>query len=161
MRLPGVTINIQDSDAEAELKDKALILHYLTQAKGTLLSGKLIAYSELKEGAVYFPSFHKRAIKPLIDYFGSKPEKLLEVSSNLNGQSVDYGDIAVTIPAFARVPITLVLWKGDEEFPPNANILFDSTVLDYLSVEDINILCQTIVWHLIKILQSESKITKL
>ncbi len=73
---------------------------------------------------------------------------------------MNYGDIAVTIPAFSRVPITLVLWRGDDEFPPNANILFDSTILDYLSAEDVNVLCQTIAWQLVKSFQNRSNINK-
>jgi hypothetical protein len=68
----------------------------------------------------------------------------------LGGIQAGYGDVAVTIPAFNRVPITLVFWKGDEEFPSNGHILFDSTVLDYLSAEDINVLCQSITWYLVK-----------
>jgi hypothetical protein len=134
------------------LSDKILILHYLIRAQGTPLSRRMIAYQELPEGVVYFPSFFKRAVKPLIDYFGRSPELLLKVSGNLGGYRADYGDMAVTIPAFSRVPITLVIWKGDEEFPPNGNILFDSTVSDYLFAEDINVLCQTITWQLVKLL---------
>ncbi len=152
--LPEIRITLENDNSEVELRDKILILHYLTQAKGTPLSRKIITYQELQEGAVYFPSFFKRAIKPLIDNFGQAPNLLLKVSSKLGGYRVDYGDMAVTIPAFDRVPITLVIWKGDEEFPPNGNILFDSTILDYLSAEDINVLCQTIVWQLIKFLKT-------
>ncbi len=151
--LPDITISLQNSDEQAELKDKILILHYITQAKGTPLSNQLIAYQEFEEGATYYPSFMKRSIRPLIEYFGSNPEKLLETAAELGGYKANYGDLAVTVPAFSRVPITLVLWKGDEEFPPNANILFDSTILDYLPVEDINVLCQTIAWQLVKILK--------
>jgi hypothetical protein len=151
--LPNINISLADGDTQVELRDKILILHYLTRAKGTPLSNRQIAYQELGEGAAYFPSFTKRAIKPLIDNFGSNPEKLLEISAELGGYKVNYGDAAVTIPAFSRVPITLVLWKGDEEFSPNANILFDSTILDYLSVEDVNVLCQTLAWQLVKSLK--------
>jgi hypothetical protein len=68
-----------------------------------------------------------------------------------------YGDVSVTIPAFSRVPITIVVWKGDEEFPPSASILFDDTVLDYLSAEDINVLCQTVTWRLVKSLKSKPR----
>jgi hypothetical protein len=152
--LPDIDISLPETNEKVELRDKILILHYLTLAKGTPLSHNLIAYQELKEGSTYFPSFTKRAVKPLIDYFGLAPERLLEVIGELGGYRVNYGDLAVTIPAFSRVPITLVLWKGDDEFPPNANILFDSTILDYLSPEDVNILCQTIAWQLAKKLQS-------
>jgi hypothetical protein len=152
--LPGIDIRLQNSDEPVELRDKLLILHYLTLARGTPLSNQLIAYQELREGATYYPTFVKRAVKPLIDYFGQTPEKLVDLSRDLGGFKTAYGDTAVTIPAFSRVPITLVLWRGDEEFPPNANILFDNTILDYVSAEDINVLCQTIVWHLVKSFQA-------
>jgi hypothetical protein len=148
--LPGITIRLEGSAADVELRDKILILHYLTRAHGTLPSNKVITYQELRQGATYFPSFFKRAVQPLIDYFGRSPERILEASKELGGRPATYGDVAVTIPAFTRVPVTLVLWKGDQEFPPNGSILFDSNILDYLSVEDINVLCQTITWFLVK-----------
>lgn len=153
--LPEIVVSLHNSTESIELRDKVLILHYVTQARGTPLSNNLITYQELKEGSTYYPSFFKRAIKPLLDCFGEAPERLLEASTVLGGQQSSFGDISVTIAAFVRVPITLVIWKGDEEFPPNANILFDSTILDYLSVEDINILCQTIVWCLTKSVQAK------
>ncbi len=158
--LPDITIEPQNNNEKVELRDKILILHYLTRAKGTPLSNNLIAYQELQEGATYYPTFIKRAVKPLVDFFGPNPEGLLDISKELGGYRVNYGDLAVTIPAFSRVPITLVLWKGDEEFPPNANILFNSTILDYLSAEDVNVLCQTISWHLAKSLQNRADINK-
>lgn len=152
--LPDAAVSLLDGYGSVELRDKILILHYFTGAKGTPLSGHLIAYNELQEGAAYYPSFFKRAVKPLIDYFGQTPETLVPLAEKLGGYRATCGDVSVIIPAFIRVPITLVLWKGDDEFPPDANILFDSTILDYLSVEDINILCQTIVWNLVKLLKS-------
>ncbi len=152
--LPEINITLKDSSEKVELRDKILILHYLTRAKGSPLSHKMIAYQELQEGATYYPTFIKRAVKPLIDYFGPAPDRLPEVAARFGGYKVNYGDVAVTIPAFSRVPITLVIWRGDDEFPPNANILFDSTILDYLPSEDINVLCQTIAWYLVKSLPS-------
>jgi len=148
--LPDIEISLKDSEEAVPLKDKILILHYLTQAKGVPSSSKMIAYKELPEGANYFPTFSKRAIKPLVDHFGQEPHRLVDAAEKLGGQKADYGDVAVTINAFSRVAITLVLWRGDEEFPPEGNILFDSTISDYLSTEDINVLCEVIVWRLVK-----------
>jgi hypothetical protein len=152
--LPDITISLQNDASKVEMRDKILILHYLTRAKGTPLTTQVITYQELKEGAAYFPSFFNRAIKPLIDFFGKSPELLPLVAKNLGGHQASFGDVSVTIPAFCRVPVTLVLWKGDEEFPPNGNVLFDNTILDYLPVEDVNVLCQTITWQLVKLLQA-------
>ncbi len=152
--LPEVRISQEDSDEEVPLRDKILILHYLAQAKGTPLSGRIITYKELPEGAVYFPTFAKRAIKPLVDYFGREPHRLIDISRILEGSKADYGDVAVTIGAFKRVPATLVLWHGDDEFPPQGSILFDSSISDYLSTEDITVLCETIAWRLVRQLKA-------
>ena len=147
---PDIEISLTDSEEAIPLRDKILILHYLSQAKGTPLTNKIISYKELPEGTNYFPTFSKRAIKPILDHFGKEPERLVDVAAKFGGYKVDYGDVAVTINAFPRVPITFVLWKGDEEFPPEGNILFDSTIPDYLSTEDINVLCEAIAWRLVK-----------
>jgi len=147
---PDIDILLIDNVAEVPIRDKILILHYLNRAKGTPLTNKIIAYKELPEGTIYFPTFSKRAIKPLLDYFGKDPEQLIDVAQKLGGHRADYGDVAVTINAFNYVPITLVLWRGDKEFNPEGNILFDSTISDYLPTEDINILCETISWKLVK-----------
>ena len=153
--LPDVSVSLAESEDKVELRDKVLILHYLGRARGTPVEGKLISYQELGEGAGYYPSFFQRAIKPLVDCFGPTPEKLLSSAAELGGCRANYGDASVTIEAFNRVSVTLIVWKGDEEFPPNASILFDHTVLDYLSAEDINVLCQTLTWRLAKSLKSD------
>ena len=150
---PNIDISLIGSEEEIPLRDKILILHYLTLAQGTPLTNKLIAYKELPEGANYFPTFSKRAIKPLIDHFGKEPRLLLDVAHKLGGDKAEYGDVSVTINAFSHVAITLVLWQGDEEFAPAGNILFDSSISDYLSTEDINVLCETISWKLVKLLK--------
>ncbi|MFC1984113.1 DUF3786 domain-containing protein [Chloroflexota bacterium] len=154
---PDIDVLLIDSEEKVPIKDKILILHYLIQAKGTPLTNKKIAYKELPEGTIYFPTFSKRTIKPLLDYFGKDPEQLIDVAQKLGGHRVDYGDVAVTINIFSYVPITLVLWRGDEEFPPDGNILFDSTISDYLPTEDINVLCETISWKLVRYLRETQK----
>jgi hypothetical protein len=145
IRLQEVTFSKAGDPAPVELRDKILMLHYLLTASGRPLSGELIGFKELGEGLAYYPTFTQRAIQPLITCFGSRPEKMLESAGPLGGMKSVLGDCAVTIPTLARVPLTLVLWRGDDEFPPNANVLFDRSVLDYLPLEDLIVLCQTVV----------------
>ena len=96
----------------------------------------------------------------LLDYFVKEPHLLVAAAGKLGGHKADYGDVAVTINAFSYVPITLVLWRGDKEFKPEGNILFDSTIADYLSTEDINVLCETISWKLVRYLRETQDHTK-
>ena len=151
--LPDIDVLLTGSEERVPIREKILILHYFTRAKGTPLTNRAIAYKELPEGITYFPTFYKRAIKPLLDHFGQDPEPLTNAAQRLGGNRADYGDVAVTINAFKYVPITLVLWRGDKEFAPEGNILFDSTIPDYLATEDINVLCETISWKLVRYLR--------
>jgi hypothetical protein len=147
-------VTFADTSEAVPLRDKILILHYFLNARGTPLSGSLITYKELQEGINYYPTFFKRAIEPVVNNFKDAPDKLLEVTAALGGKKVDYGDMAVAIDAFPFVPLTIVLWSGDPEFPPDGNILFDSTISDYLPTEDITILCEMIAWRLVRLLKT-------
>lgn len=152
---PDIEISLVDSTETVPVRDKVLILHYLNSAKGTPLTNKLITFRELPEGNIYSPTFNKRTIKPLLDYFGKAPQRLVEVSQKLGGRKADYGDTAVTINTFSRVPITIILWRGDDEFPPQGNVVFDATISDYLPTEGITVLCEIIAWKLIRYLRGD------
>jgi len=158
--LPDIDVLLTGSEEKVSIREKILILHYFTQAKGTPLTNHPIAYKELPEGTTYFPTFYKRAIKPLLEHFGQDAEQLTNTAQRLGGNRADYGDVAVTINAFKYVPITLVLWRGDKEFEAEGNILFDSTIPDYLATEDINVLCETISWKLVRYLRETQSNTK-
>jgi len=149
--LPEVDVLFAESTEKVSIRDKVLIVHYFISAKGTPLTNRLITFRELPEGTVYFPTFCKRTSEPLLNYFGKEPDRLLELTAKLGGYKADYGDVAVTIPAFSRVPITIILWRGDEEFPPRGNVVFDASISDYLPTEDIAVLCEMIAWKLVKI----------
>jgi hypothetical protein len=145
----------ESKDAEPlSMRDRLLILHYFDSAKGTPLTGKLITFRELPEGTVYQPTFARRTIQPLLNNFGKEPDHLLLFSQRLEGYKADYGDTAITIKAFDRVPITIVIWEGDDEFPSQGNVLFDANISDYLPTEDVTVLCEIIAWRLIRYLRA-------
>jgi hypothetical protein len=104
----------------------------------------------LSGGDTYYPAFVKRSQKPLLDFFAQRLELLEEAAQSLGGRNLSEGDRAVVIPALPRVPIALIFWSGDEEFQPDARILFDATVSTYLSTEDVAVLAQQTVFGLIK-----------
>ena len=151
---PDGEVSLTTGDEEVPLRDKILILHYFIRAKGTPLSRKKITYKELPDGINYFPVFAKRAIQPLVTFFGNEPEQLLKTAEILGGRKASYGDTAVTINAFSRVPVTIVLWQGDAEFAPEGSLMFDSTISDYLTNDDIHTLCENIAWRLVRLLKT-------
>jgi hypothetical protein len=145
---PVSTLEGQEGREDIHLKDRILILHYLITAKGTPATGKLIGFRQVPGGLFEYASFSREVLVPLLEHFGKEPERLVEAAANLGGSKAGYGDIAVSIKAFPNVSVAIVLWRGDDEFAPNGNMLFDSTVADYLSTEDMSVLCERIVERL-------------
>ena len=147
--IPSAEVTFVDSKQPVPLRDKILLLHYFTQAKGTSPTGRQIPYRDLPGGLVYFPTFIKRTIEPLADFFGKNPALLVGVGKMLGARPGELGDASLVIDAFARVPISVILWQGDNELKAEINLLFDANITDYLTSEDITILCETITWKLI------------
>jgi hypothetical protein len=138
-----------DSGQPVPLREKILILHYFTQAKGTPSTGKQITYRDLPGGLVYYPTFIKRTIKPLSDFFGKEPALFLGMGKILGARQGEIGDASLIIDAFARVPICVILWHGDNQLMAEVNLLFDANIINYLTSEDVTIVCETITWRLI------------
>jgi hypothetical protein len=142
-RLAGA-VTLETETESVPIAEKLLILHYLVTARGTPPENGQISFKEVPEGVVYYPTFYKRAIRPLLSRFGASPAGLITAAAQFGGVDAHQGDAAVTVQAFPKVAVTWVLWKGDDEFPAEGTILIDRTIQDYLPTEDIVVLCQTI-----------------
>jgi hypothetical protein len=128
-----------DEGPEIPIAEKALILHYLVNADGSEPKGEWITFREVPSGEFYWSAFVKRAKSPLVGFFGERPQLLLELAQGVGGEPAQdqAGDAAVIVQAFPRVPFMLQLWEGDDEFPPDGNVLMDPTISGYLSTEDV------------------------
>ncbi len=114
-----------------------LIVHYLIGAKDVPLADEMISFRELYGGDVYYLAFKNRAIEVIRKSFGSRPEELVQKGIEMGGEEASLGDYSVRIPVFPKLPLTIVIWLGDEEVPTSANILFDKTAGEHLHTEDI------------------------
>lgn len=128
----------EDRAGELPTTEKVLILHYLIHAGPRPLTGRNISFKEIPGGgSIYYPTFKKRAVDPLVKTFSEDFPGFAEAARALGGSAEKLGDAAVTVHAFPFVPITYVIWQGDEEVPSSGTILFDSSVAGFLPVEDI------------------------
>ncbi len=132
---------------EVPLQEQVLVLHYL-MAPAASPSGNWVAYREIPGATFYFSAFVKRAVDPLKKMFGSDASLIEKPAKILDGDPIDAGDVGYEFRLFPKVPIQLILWEGDEEFPAEANILFDDSIGDLLSPEDIAWLAGMLVYRL-------------
>lgn len=146
---PEGGIMVPEGSKELSLQEQGLILHYLLGASGVPLSQNWITFREIPAGDFYYSAFVKRAKEPLVKTFGHRPELLLELGTRLGGVPSVEGDVSVRFQAFPLVPVCLVLWAGDDEFPPDGNLLFDGAIAKSLSAEDVAVLSGLVVYPLI------------
>jgi hypothetical protein len=147
---PDLAFHHASGSGEVPIKQQILMLHYLNNATKENLTGELISYQDIPSAKFYLDAFNRRVRYPLINTFGDQPHQLLQIAKELFGATQSsLGDISIQIQALPKVPITFVLWRGDEEFPPDGTILFDSSIKDILSAEDISELASQIVYPLI------------
>ena len=149
---PELAFSQKGSEKELPIQQQILLLHYLYGAwstSGTAITGKWISFQEVPDGKFYLDAFHRRAKNPMVQAFGNHPERLLELAGKAFGaEPSDQGDVSVVVRALPLVPVALIIWKGDEEFPPEGNILFDRNILKMLSAEDIAWLSGMVVYPL-------------
>lgn len=114
------------------------ILHYLSSADGTPLSGKLISFSQYEHGLVRGGGFDADAERTIRDTLGVLPEEeLLRRIRRLGGTRIsDNADLCVKFPYLPNYPVYLKLWFADDEFPASGRMLLDSSAAHYLSIED-------------------------
>lgn len=127
-----------------------LLLHYLI---GTLENkyvpcGQWISFKEIKGGETYYPAYRKGVIEPLLRKYGRSPESLFDCLERFQGNKIDGSDIGIEITTFADVRVRVILWKADEEFGPEASILFDKNLTKLYTMEDITVFSHCIVNNL-------------
>jgi hypothetical protein len=150
---PDLEFSYKNATDDVPIQHQILILHYLQgsfDSKGAGPTGEWTSFQDIPDGRFYMDAFIKRAKEPLIKTFGHKPDRMMELASGTyEATSSAYGDYSIVVKAFPLVPIMLVLWAGDEEFPPEGNILFDKNVSGILSAEDIAWLAGMVVYPLV------------
>ncbi len=137
---------------EVPLQEQVIILHYLIGTRSAPeLSKNWIAYREIPGASFYFSAFVKRAIDPLKKVFGQNTAGLVKAAAKLDGKAIDAGNAGFEFKPLPKVPLQVILWEGDEEFPPEANILFNDNAGEILSPEDAAWIAGMLVYRLISV----------
>jgi len=152
---PELSVSYSASGDELPIQEQILLLHYLNGAKGAAPTGQWVAYQEIPDGKFYLDAFVRRAKNPMVQVFGNRPELLVKLAGERYGaQPLNQGDLSMRVQALPMVPVLLILWRGDDEFPPEGTILFDRNISEILSAEDIAWLAGMIIYPLIGMAKS-------
>lgn len=137
VKYPSGEVFKEDGTQIEKYPPKTLILRYLMNAKGVAPVGKNITYRDVDGGNMYYNNFYGRCLLRLAKTFGNNLDGFKNVLERNGAEKVDMGDIAYKFEFLNNIYVTFALWKGDDEFPPSSQILFDGNVPFYFSAEDL------------------------
>lgn len=129
-----------------------LLLHYLgSRIKSKELppaTGEWVDFNGIEGGEGYYTAFKRRTIDHILKKYAANPDSLKDVLSRMPGEIADKGDVGVIIHPFKEVSILITMSKADDEFGPDANILFDKNISKIFCTEDVVVLTEMVV-HLL------------
>lgn len=94
-------------------------------------------FERLKGAGPFGPAFKKGTLQPFAETFSGKMDKLIQARDALGGQILPVSDVGFELKGFDCIPMRVYFWDGDDEFPAQANLLFDSSATDFIHVESI------------------------
>ncbi len=104
------------------------LLWYLVSAKAVEPTGRLVKPLDLRGGEQFFRGTHVLPLEAVAGRYGQDRDGFVRRAGELQGRVLaGLGDAAVELRPLPRVPVTLILWLSDEEFPARADLLLDST----------------------------------
>ena len=140
-----------ESREAVPIQEQILILHYMLSPASAPLTDNWISYREIPGASFYYSAFVKRAIDPLKKVFGQNIDGLLRAGETLGGKTIDTGDAGYEFRLFPNIPVRIILWAADDEFPAEANIVFNENIRGSLSPEDIAWMAGMVVYRLISL----------
>lgn len=128
---------------------KVVVLNYLLSSKGRV-EGNWVSYREIPSGSLYYSVFHARGLSPLVSVFGTDTAPFEKAAETLGGKRVQRGDASYDMLFFPFLPVNATVWRGDEEVPASANILFDSLTGSTMPAEVLAHLAEELTSRLIE-----------
>ena len=114
------------------------VAYYILHGGAGSLSGDWVAYRDFKDGAFFHAAFSQIVETKIALDFTHRMGLLQKAAEKLNGApwADDLGgDVRYLFPVLPRVPLGLVFYDADEDFPASARVLFDAAAPHFLDME--------------------------
>ena len=127
---------------------RTLTIRFLLNGAEASGTGKFKTYREMPWGEVYLRQFDGRCIKRLAFSYGNRSKDFQAIMEHLHCVPAKHGDIAYQLEIFPDYLVQMILWEGDDEFPPSSQILFSDNFPISFQAEDMAVMGDVIIGSL-------------
>lgn len=127
---------------------KILTIRFLLNGAAVKGTGSFKTYREMPWGEVYLRQFDGRCIKRLAFTYGNRLGDFVRICEHIKAAPVKSGDAAFEISIYPGYQIRMILWEGDEEFPPSSQILFSDNFPVSFAAEDMAVMGDVLIGSL-------------
>ena len=118
------------------LPTQTFLLRYLLEGKSVMSTGAWLTFREMPWGELYIKPYTGRVLTRAAFTFGTRVEAFKKAAESMGAESVKHGDAGYQFNLIGGYSMQILVWAGDEEFPPNAQVLYSDNFADGFAAED-------------------------
>ena len=120
---------------EAKLPVQTFLLRWLLEGKKQPFAGKFLTFREMPWGELYIKPYTGRVLTRAAFTFGTRLSAFAAACEKLGARKLPRGDAGYEFQLLPGLLIQILVWQGDDEFPPNAQVLYSDN-FGALAAED-------------------------
>lgn len=132
---PDGTVTAVDA-SEPPLPTQTFLLRYLLEGKEVSWGGSWKTFREMPWGEMYIKPYTGRVLTRAAFTFGTRLEAFRAACTKMGAVPVPHGDAGFLFDFLGPFQMQILVWAGDEEFPPSAQVLYSDNFGSGFAAED-------------------------
>ena len=133
---PEYAIRDLDGGKEPALPVQTFLLRYLMESTYTPWEGQWKTFREMPWGEMYIKPYTGRVLTRAAFTFGTRLAAFTQAAEKMGATPVKHGDAGWEFHLIGDYRMQILVWEGDDEFPPNAQILYSDNFAQSFAAED-------------------------
>ena len=133
---PDYAIRGLDEEKLPPLPTQTFLLRYLLECKDVAWGGLWKTFREMPWGEMYIKPYTGRVLTRAAFTFGFRIPAFRAAAEKMGAEPVKHGDAGFEFQLVGGYKMQILVWEGDDEFPPNAQVLYSDNFADGFAAED-------------------------
>ena len=133
---PDYAIRALDGGKVPPLPVQTFLLRYLLESKDVSWGGQWKTFREMPWGEMYIKPYTGRVLTRAAFTFGTRVAAFKAAAEKMGAEAVKHGDAGYRFDLIGGYQMQILVWEGDDEFPPNAQVLYSDNFAEGFAAED-------------------------